>query len=307
MKVGIYVRVSTDDQRDNGHSIDAQLRILNEHVKKNNYMVVGTYNDAGFSGKSLQRPAMQQLIKDIENKRLDKVLAIKVDRLTRDNYDGFWFKNHCDKNDVILELVLEPFDLATSNGEMIFGINLMYGQHERKEIGARTSRAYEEMVKKGIHPGKAPFGFTRNKETGKLEINEIEAEVVKVIFEMIKKRDSCHKIARVLSEENYYGRGAWTPRAVLCVLTNKVCIGTFEFRKTTKKQTQVYENYCEAIVSEEDFKFAARQIEKNKHSNYGNHVHLFHSLVPCPYCGKILSSVNSMKARNGVTYKRITI
>ena len=303
MKVGIYVRVSTDEQRDHGHSIDSQLRMLNEHAIKNGYIVVGTYNDAGYSGKSLQRPAMQQLIKDIENRILDKVLAIKVDRLTRDNYDGFWFKNHCEKNDVKLELILEPFDLTISSGEMMYGMNLMYGQHERKEIGARTKRALEEMVKKGVHPNRAPFGYSRNKETGKLEINEIEAEVVKVMFEMIKNRDSCHKIARVLNEENYYSRGKWVPSAVHKVLTNKVCIGTFEYRKNNKKEMQVYHNYCKPIISEEDFKLAARQIEKNKHSNYGEHIHLFHSLVPCPSCGKVLASVNSMKAKNGVTYK----
>ena len=66
-KVAIYVRVSTDEQRDNGYSLDSQLRMLKEYADKNNYNIVGIYNDAGYSGKNLMRPEMQRLLKDIED------------------------------------------------------------------------------------------------------------------------------------------------------------------------------------------------------------------------------------------------
>ena len=88
-KVAIYVRVSTDEQRDNGYSIDSQLRMLKEYADKNNYNIVGIYNDAGYSGKNLMRPEMQRLLKDIEDGKIDILLAIKTDRLTRDGYDGY--------------------------------------------------------------------------------------------------------------------------------------------------------------------------------------------------------------------------
>ena len=67
MRCGIYVRVSTDDQRDNGYSIDSQLRMLKEYADKNNYNIVGIYNDAGYSGKNLMRPEMQRLLKEDKN------------------------------------------------------------------------------------------------------------------------------------------------------------------------------------------------------------------------------------------------
>ena len=69
---------------------------------------------------------------------------------------------------------------------MIFGMNLVFGQRERKKIGARTKRAMEEMVLEKIHPSKAPYDYIRNKETGHLEIEPIEAQVVKEIFELCK-------------------------------------------------------------------------------------------------------------------------
>ena len=95
MRCGIYVRVSTDDQRDNGYSIDSQLRMIKEYCEKNEYDIVDVYNDAGHSGKDLMRPEMQRLLKDIKSKKIDKLIAIKVDRLTRNNYDGFWLLNYC--------------------------------------------------------------------------------------------------------------------------------------------------------------------------------------------------------------------
>ena len=73
---------------------------------------------------------------------------------------------------------------------MIFGMNLVFGQRERKEIGARTKRAMEEMALDKIHTSKAPYGYIRNKEIGHLEVEPIEAEVVKEIFELCKQVNS---------------------------------------------------------------------------------------------------------------------
>ena len=90
--------------------------------------------------------------------------AIKVDRLIRNNYDGFWLLNYCKEYDVKIELILETYDVSTANGEMIFGMNLVFGQRERKEIGARTKRAMEEMALEKVHPAKASYGYTRNSD-----------------------------------------------------------------------------------------------------------------------------------------------
>ena len=128
-RTAVYVRVSTDDQRDNGYSIDSQIRMIKEYCEKNEYLIVDVYNDAGHSGKDLMRPQMQRLLKDIKSKKIDKLVAIKVDRLTRNNYDGFWLLNYCEQNDVKIKLILEPYDVGTANGEMIFGMNLVFGQY----------------------------------------------------------------------------------------------------------------------------------------------------------------------------------
>ena len=265
MRCGIYVRVSTDDQRDNGYSIDSQLRMIKEYCEKNEYDIVDVYNDAGHSGKDLMRSEMQRLLKDIKSKKIDKLVAIKVDRLTRNNYDGFWLLNYCEEHDVKIELILEPYDVSTANGEMIFGMNLVFGQRERKEIGARTKRAMEEMALEHIHPSKAPYGYIRNKETGHLE------------------------------------QGKWKSDRVYKILSNSIYIGIFEYGKYKRKSQDILrvENYCEPIIDEVTWNATRNVLVKNKHSNYGEYIHLFSGLVKCPICGEIMSSSESFKYPNG--------
>ena len=302
MRCGIYVRVSTDDQRNNGYSIDLQLRMIKEYCEKNDYSIVDVYNDAGYSGKDLMRPEMQRLLADIKSKKIDKLIAIKVDRLTRNNYDGFWLLNYCEEHDVKIELMLEPYDVSTANGEMIFGMNLVFGQRERKEIGARTKRAMEEMALEKIHPSKAPYGYIRNKETGHLEIEPIEAQVVKEIFELCKQGNSTRNIATIMKDNNaYLKQGKWASDRVYKILTNSIYIGIFEYGKYKRKLQDILrvENYCEPIIDETTWNATRNVLVKNKHSNYGEYIHLFSGLVKCPICGNIMSSSESFKYPNG--------
>ena len=311
-RTAVYVRVSTDDQRDNGYSIDSQIRMIKEYCEKNEYLIVDVYNDAGHSGKDLMRPQMYIVLKDIKSKKIDKLVAIKVDRLTRNNYDGFWLLNYCEQNDVKIELILEPYDVGTANGEMIFGMNLVFGQRERKEIGARTKRAMEEMALEKVHPSKAPYGYTRNKETGHLEINHIEALVVKQIFELCKDGLSTRSIASYLKENKaYLNQGKWTGDRVYKLLTNEIYIGIFAFGKYRRKPQDILyvKDYCEPIIDQNLWDITRTKLEKNKHPNYGEYVHIFSSVVKCPDCNNILSSTLSFKNNgkpNQKTYYHLT-
>ena len=304
IRTGIYVRVSTDDQKENGFSIDSQLRMLKEYCDKNNYDIIGVYDDGGYSGKTLMRPAMQQLLKDIKDHKLDRLVAVKTDRLSRSNLDGFWLLNYCEENDVKIELILEPYDVSTANGEMMFGMNLVFGQRERKEIGARTRRALDEMALERVHPAKAPFGYTRNPDTGHLEVNPVEAISIRRLFDLCKSGKSIRNIAEVLNKEHAYlncNNGIWKASRVEKILNNKIYIGTFEFGKYKRKPEEVLtvEDYCEPIIDMETWNKTRDVIVKNKHSNYGSFVHTFSSLVKCPLCGEILRASESYKERCG--------
>ena len=197
MRCGIYVRVSTDEQRDNGYSIDSQLRMIKEYCEKNNYDIVDVYNDAGHSGKDLMRPEMQRLLKDIK--------AHKI----------------------------------------------------------------EEMALEKVRPSKAPYSYIRNAETGNLEIEPIEAQVVKEIFESYKNDNSIRSIANTLKEEKtYLKQGKWNSDKVYKILTNSIYIGTFAYGKTKKAQDILYvNNYCEPIIDDNTWNITRKILEKNKHPN----------------------------------------
>ena len=113
MRCGIYVRVSTDEQRDNGYSIDSQLRMIKEYCEKNEYSIVGVYNDAGYSGKNINRPQFTQLLEDIKSGLIDKVIAYRLDRISRSIADFSQLLIMFDKYNVKFVSATENFDTDT--------------------------------------------------------------------------------------------------------------------------------------------------------------------------------------------------
>lgn len=302
MKAAIYTRVSTEEQRDYGYSIDGQIRELKDYCVRKKYDVIGIYNDAGFSGKNMNRPELERLLENIKNGLVDVVVAIKVDRLTRDGYDGQWLLKYCGQHDVILDLMYEQFDVNTSNGEMMYGMNLLFAQRERKEIGARTKRGLEEAVRQGKYPTQCPLGYIRNLD-GKLEIDPVSSLVIKEIFGLYSTGMSMNAIAIKLEEEQRFNKfnTKWREDKILKIISNPIYKGECNWRRTVSKGKQnpviVIPNHSPKIVSEELFDKCQNQVVKNKHGGYGNHIHIFHSIVKCPHCNKMMSNYFTIKKR----------
>lgn len=302
LKAAIYTRVSTEEQRDYGYSIDGQLRELKDYCKKKKYDVVDIYNDAGFSGKNMNRPELERLLKDIKNGLIDVIVAIKVDRLTRDGYDGQWLLKECNKYNVLLDLSHEQYDVNTVNGEMMFGMNLLFAQRERKEIGSRTKRGLEEAVRQGKYPTQVPLGYIRDDE-GFLQIDPVSSVVIKDIFELYANGMSMNAIAEKFEKEKRYNKRntKWREDKILKIIANPIYKGECHWRRTTSKGNQnpiiVIPNHSPKIISEELYDKCQEQVEKNKHGGYGEHIHIFHSLVKCPYCNKSMSNYFTIKKR----------
>lgn len=302
LKSAIYTRVSTEEQRDYGYSIDGQIRELKDYCKRKNYDIVDIYNDAGFSGKNMNRPQLERLLDDMKKGFIDVIVAIKVDRLTRDGYDGQWLLKECTKYNVLLDLLHEPFDVNTVNGEMMFGMNLLFAQRERKEIGSRTKRGLEEAVRQGKYPTQCPLGYYRD-DKGFLQIDPVPSLVIKDIFELYASGMSMNAIALKFENEKRYNKKntRWREDKILKIIQNPIYKGEVHWRRTTSKGKQnpilIIPNHSPKIVSEELFDKCQEQIDKNKHGGYGDHIHIFHSLVKCPYCNKPMSNYFTIKKR----------
>ena len=301
INTAIYVRVSTEEQKDFGYSIEAQLRELRNYCNQRNLNIVHEYNDAGYSAKDLKRPEMEKLIEDIKNGKINLVVAMKVDRLTREGYDGQWFLKFCKDNNCGLIFLQENYDVTTPDGEMMYGMSLLFGQKERREIGNRTRKAMEEAIKQGKYPAKTPFGYIKN-EDKKLEINPMEAEIVKDIFELYSQGNNASKVASIMKKDNRYLRNGekWNESKITRIINNPIYKGDmlWGIYKREKKNQILIPNHSPAIITKDLWDKCQRELDKNSHGNYGENIHIFNRIIRCPECHELMNSFFTIKYQN---------
>lgn len=155
-----YVRVSTDEQAREGISLDAQAERIRALALAKDWDLSAMIEDKGFSGRSLERPGMEELIKICKQKRLDIVIVYKVDRLTRKQKD-LWhlLEDVFDRNGVGLVSVTEPFDTTAAIGKAFLGMLGVFAQLERDMISERTVEALREKKRQREWVGRRPTGF----------------------------------------------------------------------------------------------------------------------------------------------------
>lgn len=135
MRVAIYVRVSTIEQARDGYSVQEQIDSLKLYCKAMKWIVVNVYTDAGHSGANTDRPALQDMIKDIEKGLIDKVLVYKLDRLSRSQKDTLeLIEDVFLVNNTDFVSMNENFDTSTSFGRAMIGILAVFAQLEREQI-----------------------------------------------------------------------------------------------------------------------------------------------------------------------------
>lgn len=194
-KVGIYVRVSTEEQAKEGISLDAQIDRCKAFCKAKGWNVYQIYTDAGASAGSLKRPALKSLLEDAKAKRFNLLLVYKTDRFSRNLKDLLFTLEDLKKQGVHFTSVTEPIDTTSAMGEAFFQIIGVFAQLERGMVKERVNMAFDKKISSGEVLNRAPMGYTYKE--GKLVINPAEAEKVRAIFEMyaqgIKYKDICEK------------------------------------------------------------------------------------------------------------------
>lgn len=202
-KAGLYIRVSTMEQANKGYSVKAQTERLEAYAKAKGYIVHDTYTDAGASGGSLERPELDRMLTDIEYKRLNAVIVIKLDRLSRSQKDTLHLIQDVfipQKVDFIS--VNESFDTSTSFGIAMIGILSVFAELERSTINERLEMGRIERAKAGYYHGGgdySPLGY--DYIDGELVINEYEKEIVKEMFDLYIGGNSMNSTAMTLKEK----------------------------------------------------------------------------------------------------------
>ena len=170
----IYTRVSTDLQAEKDFSsCEAQEEKIRSFVKsQDNWQIFKVYSDAGYSGANLNRPALQELLEDIKQKKIDIVLAYKIDRLTRSPKDFYQLIEFFEKYNVSFISVTERFDTSTPAGRLLRNIMLTFAQFERELTSERTKDKMLERAKRGFTMVALLLLATKEKTKNSLSIKE---------------------------------------------------------------------------------------------------------------------------------------
>jgi site-specific DNA recombinase len=210
LRCAVYTRKSTEEGLDmEFNSLDAQREACEAYVasqKPEGWLLLGDhYDDGGFSGGTLERPALRRLIADIEAGRVDVVVVYKIDRLSRSLMDFAKLVEVFDRNNVTFVSVTQSFNTTTSMGRLTLNILLSFAQFEREVISERIRDKFAASRKKGMWMGGfVPLGY--DVKDRKLIINKAEAATVRMIFERFIKIGSATELVRKLRAEGVRGK-----------------------------------------------------------------------------------------------------
>lgn len=289
--VGLYPRVSTEDQSRFGHSLDEQKERMLKLCDYKNYEVYKVYEDAGISAKDMNRPAFQEMIQDIKDGKINKIIVHKLDRLTRSIKDLEEICTFLDQNNCSLESISEDINTSSANGKFFIRMLTILAQLEIERTSERTKFGMVGAVKKGHFVGRAPIGY--DKVDKKLVINDIESEVIRRIFDLYIKGMAANAITKLLNEEKVLNR-KWIPTLVDRILSNEIYIGNYVHRKTIQgEEPQKFIGVAPAIIEEEIFNIAQIQKQKNLKNYKRKQTYIFMQCIKCPKCENIMGGCSS--------------
>lgn len=323
-RAALYARFSSDNQRE--ESIEAQLRAMHEYCARNGVAIVEEFCDRARSATTDDRPEFLNMIAASREGKFDIVLVHKLDRFSRNRYDSAYYKRELKKNGVTLISVLENLD---DSPESIILESVLEGMSEyySKNLGREVMKGMKESARQCRYTGgHVPYGFKVNKETYRFEIEEREAEAVKMIFQGV-----CDGLgyAEIIDRLNYLGyrNKAGRPfvkNSITEMLRNEKYRGVYIFNRaaarsaTGKRNNHLSKHEDEIIrieggmpriVDDETF-FKVSRIIKNRSHRVANRTaketYLLTGKVVCGHCGSAFTgncSYSGSNKRKRVTYK----
>jgi DNA invertase Pin-like site-specific DNA recombinase len=278
LRCAIYTRVSSDAGLEQDfNSLDAQRESAEAYIKSQAHegwrLMRERFDDGGFSGGSMERPALQSLMQRIQERRIDIVLVYKVDRLTRSLADFAKLVELFDAHKVSFVSVTQSFNTTSSMGRLTLNVLLSFAQFEREVTGERIRDKIAASKRKGLWMGgNVPHGY--RVEDRKLIIIEKEAAEVRLIFERYLSLASLRTLqtelrergiktrARLLSNGRIMGGIAFTTGPLAYLLSNPLYTGMITH------QGQSYRGEHQAIIESDLFEQVQQQLAHQRQSRH---------------------------------------
>ena len=298
-KCGLYMIVSTEDQAREGFSLPEQRERLETFCKFKGYEIIDYYQDAGISAKTGNlRPEFERLKEDIKSKKINTIISLKLDRITRSIYDWENLITFLDENNAYIDCANDEVNTTTANGKMISRLLMSVSQNEIERTSERTKIGLAGAIKQGHIPSKAPLGYKH--ENKKLVIDYSTKDIVVRIFELYYNGYSYQKISNLFNEEKVLGKDNWRDSTIVGILENEIYKGDFVHGKNTKHPTY-YEDVVEPIISKEMWEDCQVQKKKNSRNYQRTLTYLYLQKLKCPNCNRVLGGKATTK-KNGKPY-----
>jgi site-specific DNA recombinase len=308
MRCAIYTRKSCEEGLElEYNSLDAQRDACKNYIlsqKSEGWSILNEeYDDGGFSGGNIQRPALKRLMDDIKAGKINIVVVYKIDRLSRSLSDFSKLIDVFDEYKVSFVSVTQQFNTNTSTGRLMLNMLLSFAQYEREVTGDRIRDKVRAQKVRGMWTGGfVPLGYDAIEK--KLTVNEKESKIIKCIFDTFIQTGSVAETVRVTRTNNYKTKTQISKKTgeliregkdfdrgnVYKILKNKIYCGYIE-NKNTK---DIFKGEHEGIVTEEEFEVVRKIINDSRNNNIYNVVE-----------GEAKDADSELKKRNYRQYKRI--
>ena len=319
IRCAIYTRKSTSEGLDQDfNSLDAQRESATAYIasqRSEGWTEVETrYDDGGFTGGNMHRPALKRLLADIKAGRVDCVVVYKVDRLSRSLMDFSRIMETLDASECSFVSVTQKFNTTSSMGRLTLNVLLSFAQFEREIISERTRDKMGAARRKGKYVGGRPMlGYDIDRETKRLVVNEADAPKVRQIFELCLEHDGLIPTVDAINQRGWRTK-SWTTKSgkpmggapfgknsLHSMLTNRLYIGKVTYRN------EVYEGQQHAIVDTKLFESVQKQLRRNR-INVGDRVHgrsagVLAGLIHCTACNSKMTHSTSGGSGFGKRYR----
>lgn len=299
VRCAIYTRKSNEDGLEQKfNSLDAQRVACEKYIKSREGWVVlaKRYDDGGYSGKNLERPAIKELFEDVKKGEVDCVIVYTLDRLSRETKDSIEVTSFFRRHRVNFVAVTQIFDNNTPMGKFVQTVLSGAAQLEREMIVERVKNKIATSKEHGLWMGGTlPLGYdVKDKE---LIINEKEAKTVKHIFERYVELKSMAELARELNSQGYRTKSDIFKKAtVRRIITNPIYMG--KIRHYEKE----YEGKHEAIIEEEKWQKAQELIKNQPHRKAKYEEALLKGIIKCNSCDVNMTLTYSKKENKRYRY-----
>lgn len=276
MRAAIYIRVSTQEQADEGFSLAAQERVCREWCLQHNHSVMRVYVEEGKSAATMQkRLVLQEMLEDGKQKSFDLIVIHKLDRISRNTRDALSLFSQLEGMGISIASITEAMDFSTPSGKMLLTLLVSFSQFFLDNLGAELKKGNLEKARQGYYHGKrSPYGYKII--DGKLVLDETEAEIVKQVYKLWNTGIySYTTLSEHLSEQNI----SLLPHVIGRILHNPVYYGdivlstlpNYKANKWHDRDIKTFPGKHTPIIEKSEYQIAQQVLSEHRKSGKGMH------------------------------------